>query len=136
MPANVCVIGYGLSAKVFHIPYIQLVPGLHLHSVLQRNPTADNDASKDHPGVKVHRDLDAVCADPEIRLVVVGTSNAYHYTMTKALLNAGKDVIVEKPFTVYPAEADELCVLAKEKGRLLTVFQSLSPGPSPLTPRR
>lgn len=124
MPANVCVIGYGLSAKVFHIPYILLTPGLHLHSILQRNPTPENDAARDHPGVKVHPSLEAVCADPEIRLVIVGTSNAQHYPMAKALLEAGKDVAVEKPFTVKPEEGDELCALAKEKVRLLTVFHN------------
>ncbi|CRK40665.1 hypothetical protein BN1723_004909 [Verticillium longisporum] len=36
---NVAIIGYGLSAKVFHIPFINLVPTLNLHTIIQRNPT-------------------------------------------------------------------------------------------------
>lgn len=121
---NVCVLGYGLSAKIFQIPYIVLTPGLVLHSILQRTPTADNDASKDHPSAKVHRSFGDVLADPEIRLTIVGTGNSSHYPMTKALLEAGKDVMVEKPFTIRTEEADELVRLAESAGRLLTVYHS------------
>ena len=121
---NVCVIGYGLSAKVFHIPYILLTPGLVLHSILQRSPTADNDAAKDYPSAKAHRSIYDVVADPEIRLAILSTGNLTHYPMTKTLLEAGKDVMVEKPFTIRTEEADELVQMAESKGRLLTVYHS------------
>jgi predicted dehydrogenase len=125
MPINTCILGYGLSARTFQIPYIQLLPQFHLHSILQRTPTADNNAAQDHPGVKVYNNINDVCADPEIQLVIVSVANSVHYSITKQLLEAGKDVVVEKPFTVKAEEADELCQLAREKNRVLTVFQSM-----------
>jgi scyllo-inositol 2-dehydrogenase (NADP+) len=138
MPINTCIIGYGLSAKVFQIPYILETPGLHLHSILQRTPTADNAASRDYPAVKIHHDLSTVLSDPEIRLAIVTTSNASHYAITKALLLAGKDVVVEKPLTILTSEADELVALAKQTGRLLTAFHSSHPlapfSPPPANP--
>ncbi|KAI5820653.1 hypothetical protein BZA77DRAFT_82052 [Pyronema omphalodes] len=124
MPINTCILGYGLSARTFQIPYIQLLPQFHLHSILQRTPTADNNAAQDHPGVKVYNNINDVCADPEIQLVIVSVANSVHYSITKQLLEAGKDVVVEKPFTVKAEEADELCQLAREKNRVLTVFQN------------
>lgn len=133
-PINTCVLGYGLSAKVFQIPYIQLTPGLVLHSILQRTPTAANDAAADHPTAKIHSSLEAVLADPEIQLVIVSTANSTHYPMAKALLEAGKHVVVEKPFTVTAAEADDLVEVGKRAGRILTAFQSTLPCPPPRAP--
>ncbi|KAF8531446.1 ABC transporter [Trichophaea hybrida] len=121
MAINTCVLGYGVSARIFQIPYILLTPGLRLHSILQR--TGDS-ASHDHPTAKLHRDISTVLSDPDIHLVIVSTSNASHYPITKSLLLAGKHVVVEKPFTIIASEADDLVALAKETGRLLTVFHN------------
>ena len=46
-PFNVAVIGYGMSAKVFHIPLVQALPkDFKLYGILQRSPKAGDDASK------------------------------------------------------------------------------------------
>jgi scyllo-inositol 2-dehydrogenase (NADP+) len=57
-------------------------------------------------------------------LVVVNTPNATHFSYARAALQAGKHVIVEKPFTVTTAEADELIALAKTRQRQISVYQN------------
>jgi len=54
---------------------------------------------------------------------VIGTPNDSHFSYTKACLEAGRDVVVDKPFTPTMAEAEQLVRLAAEHGRLLTVYQ-------------
>src|SRR5690606_33822176 len=65
-----------------------------------------------------------IIADPQVDLVVVATSNDVHFSFAKSALEAGKHVVVEKPFTNTTAEADELIALAKSKGLLLSVHHN------------
>lgn len=87
---NVGVIGYGFSAKIFHIPFITAVPDLKLYAVVQRNPTAENDATRDFPGVKSYRSVEELLKDDEVDVVVVTTPPDSHYALAKAALAAGK----------------------------------------------
>ncbi|KAI3394932.1 hypothetical protein diail_2104 [Diaporthe ilicicola] len=121
---NVSIIGYGLSAKVFHIPFVGATKQLKLHSILQRKPSEGNSAPDDHPSVKHYTSIDSVLDDPEIDLVVLSTPPNSHFDMTKRLLEGGKHVLVEKPFVPTSAEAEELARLARDKNRLLCVYQN------------
>ncbi|KAL8968744.1 MAG: hypothetical protein Q9183_002317, partial [Haloplaca sp. 2 TL-2023] len=87
---NVGVIGYGMSAKVFHIPLIEVVPELKLHAIVQRNPTRDNDASKDHPEVKNYRATEDMVKDSSVDIVVVTTTPPTHFELAKLALENGK----------------------------------------------
>ena len=60
-------------------------------------------------------DWRAVLADPEIDAVHICTPNVLHYSMAKAALEAGKNVLCEKPLTMNAAEARELAALADAK---------------------
>ncbi|KAF2486093.1 hypothetical protein BDY17DRAFT_246404 [Neohortaea acidophila] len=123
-PWNVAVVGYGLSAKVFHIPFITAVPDLKLYGVVQRNPKPDNDAEKDHAGIKSWRSVEDMLKDDEVDVVVITSIPTTHFEMCKKSLEAGKNVVVEKPFVPTSREADELIELAKTKGKLITVYQN------------
>jgi ornithine cyclodeaminase/alanine dehydrogenase-like protein (mu-crystallin family) len=87
---NVGVIGYGLSAKVFHIPLFSAVPAFKFHAIVQRNPKPNDDASKDFPEIKAYRSTDALFADKDVDVVIVTTTPATHYDLTKQALEAGK----------------------------------------------
>ena len=63
-------------------------------------------------------------ADELIELVIVNTPNYTHYEYAKKALEAGKHVIVEKPFTINVQEAEELIVLAKKQNKILSVYQN------------
>lgn len=61
----------------------------------------------------VETDYDTFLKNPEMETVYIGISNLVHYEYAKKALEAGKHVILEKPFTVNSTEAKELAVLAK-----------------------
>jgi len=92
--------------------------------VLQRKPNATNSAPDDHPEAKHFTSLDALLADDELDLVVVSTPPDTHVAIARAALEAGKHVLVEKPFVPAPGEADALVALARERGKLLCVYQN------------
>src|ERR1051325_1695037 len=118
---DVGLVGFGFAGRVFHAPIISAVPGLRLRAVLQRS---NDDAANLYPGVQVVRSMDQMLAIDEIKVVVIATPNAGHYPLAKQCLLAGRDVVVDKPFTTTLDEAVELVALAREKGRLLTVYQN------------
>lgn len=121
---NVGVVGYGLSAKVFHIPFITTTPNLTLHSIVQRSPQPGNSAPADHPSAKHYTSSDSLIADPEVDVIVITTPPDTHFALTKASLEAGKHVLTEKPFVPTAAEANALAALAKQKGKLICVYQN------------
>ncbi|KAJ5856109.1 dehydrogenase [Penicillium soppii] len=121
---NVGIIGYGLSAKIYQIPFIRAAKNLNLYAVVQRTPKPNDDAEKDWPGIKSFRSTELLIKDPAVDVVVVTTAPDSHLELAKLALNAGKHVVVEKPFTPTYEEAQELVELAKKQNRLLTVYQS------------
>jgi scyllo-inositol 2-dehydrogenase (NADP+) len=112
---------FGMSGWVFHAPFITSHKGFELYGVWERTK---NLAPEKYPSIKTFRDLDTMLADDAIDLVIVNTPSITHFDYTKKALLAGKHVIVEKPFTATVAEAEQLIQLAKEKNKLLSVFQN------------
>lgn len=118
---RVGLIGYGFSGRTFHAPVLTCVPGLELNSVVERSGSTSRDR---YPWVKVVRDVRQLYDDESVDLVVVATPPTDHFSFARDALLAGKHVVVEKPFTTTSAEADELIHLAKESGKVLSVFQN------------
>jgi len=77
-----------------------------------------------YPQAQIVESVDDILLDDEIDLVVVATSNDMHYPFAKKALEAGKHVVVEKPFTNTVEEADELVHLAIQKGKILSVYHN------------
>jgi len=120
-PVITSLLSYGMSGELFHAPFLHVHPGFLLKSVVERSKQK---VALRYPDVKSVKDRQQILQDDSIELVVVNTPNETHYSYTKEALEAGKHVIVEKPFTVDTREADELIALAKKKNKTLTVFQS------------
>ena len=118
---DVGLIGFGLAGRAFHAPVIRAVPGLRLAAILQRS---GNEAAERYPDVRIVRTLDELLAIKEIRLVVIATPNDSHFPLAKQCLAAGRDVLVDKPFTTTLDEAIALVRFAKQQNRLLTVYQN------------
>ncbi|KAF4121917.1 Homoserine dehydrogenase [Geosmithia morbida] len=121
---NVGVVGYGMSAKIFHIPFISQTPSLRLHAIVQRNPREGNSAPTDHPSARHFSDVKDLLADADTDVIVITTPPDQHFALTKAALESGKHVLTEKPFVPTAAEAEELIALSEAKGRLICVFQN------------
>jgi scyllo-inositol 2-dehydrogenase (NADP+) len=118
---EVGLIGFGLAGRSFHAPVIRAVPGLRLAAILQRK---GSEAAEAYPDVRIVRSLEELLAIPEICLVAIATPNETHYPYARQCLAAGRDVVVDKPFTTTFEEAVDLVQFAKETGRLLTVYQN------------
>ena len=118
---NVGIIGYGYATKVFHAPLIASTAGLRLVAM------ASSDAGKvkaDWPQVEVEATATALLARPNLELVVIPTPNDTHYALARRALEAGKHVILDKPFTTTLAEARSLNDCAARMGRFLSVFHN------------
>lgn len=80
--------------------------------------------AQDLPGVGAVNTINELLSDPEVRLVVVASPTNLHFEHARAALEAGKHVVVDKPFVVTSDEAGQLMALAAARGRVLTVFQN------------
>lgn len=118
---EVGLVGFGLAGRAFHAPVIRAVAGLHLAAIVQRSGT---EAAEKYPDVRIVRSLDDLLSMAEIRLIVIATPNETHYPFARQCLEAGRDVVVDKPFTTTLEEAVSLVQFAKEANRLLTVYQN------------
>ena len=119
---SVGLVGFGFAGRVFHAPIISAVAGLKLRAILQRS---SNEAALCYPEAQIVKSMDELLAIDEIKLIVIATPNVSHYPLARECLLAGRDVVVDKPFTTTYSEAAELVNLARQHGRLLTVYQNL-----------
>ena len=114
------VIGYGLGGMAFHAPLIDAVPELVLAAIATSR--ADQVRAR-YPGMQV-TDAAALIADPSIALVVISTPNDSHFPLAKAALEAGKHVVIDKPFANSVADGEALMALAAECGLVLAAFHN------------
>lgn len=120
-PIATALLSYGMSGEVFHAPLLTAHRGFSLVKILER--TKDK-ARQRYPEVKVVRSLEAILADDAIELVVVNTPHNTHADLTAQVLDAGKHVIVEKPFTNNVGEGERLVALAQSRNLMLSIFQN------------
>ncbi len=107
------IASYGASAEIFHCPILNYHQGFQINIILERN---GDRCLNTYPNVQVAKSYDNILSDPEIELVIVNTPNELHFPMAKSALQAGKHVIVEKPFTISSKDGQELIDLAKKQG--------------------
>ena len=120
-PIKTALCSFGMSGLVFHSPFLSINPGFNFYAVWERTK---NEAQKKFSNVITYRSLEEMLADELVELVIVNTPNYTHYDYTKQALEAGKHVIVEKPFTATVEEAEELIALAKKQNKVLSVYQN------------
>ncbi|MFN8347124.1 MAG: oxidoreductase [Spirosomataceae bacterium] len=118
---NVGLIGFGLSGRYFHAPFLEVSPHFNLKKVVTRNSAAVHEFN---PTIEVVSTAEELLADASIDLVFVCTPNHLHFTNAKAALEAGKHVVIEKPFTNTTVEADVLIKLAAQKNLVITAYQN------------
>jgi predicted dehydrogenase len=118
---DVGLIGFGLAGRAFHAQVIRATPGLRLAAILQRH---GNEAAEKYPDVRVVRSVAELLDIRDIRLIVIATPNETHAPIARQCLEAGRDVVVDKPFATTLEEAAELVELARNCGGLITVYQN------------
>ncbi|MFK0041909.1 Gfo/Idh/MocA family oxidoreductase [Paenarthrobacter sp. NPDC090517] len=124
-PIRTAVAGFGLSGSVFHAPFIASNPAYELAVIATSDAARQAKAEALYPEARiVNTPQDILALADQLDLVVLGTPPATHFPLAKAALEAGLDVVVDKPFTVHSAEGEELIHLAAKLGRVLTVYQN------------
>lgn len=110
-----------MSGKLFHAPFIDNHPGYELTAIVERH---NNDSRERYPRSKLYRSIEELIADNSIQLIIINTPTHLHFENAKAALEAGKNIVVEKPFTVTVKEGEQLIDLAKKKNLLLSIYQN------------
>ena len=87
---------FGMSGQIFHAPFISTNPAFCLTAITERNK---NLSKERYPSARIVRSFEELVALDELELVVINTPDSTHYEYTRKALEAGKNVIVEKPFT-------------------------------------
>lgn len=123
MQKNLAVglVGFGYAGQTFHAPLIAATAGLDLRFVASSQPQSVTDR---YPKAAVLPNPMALINDPLVDLVVLATPNASHYPLACEALDAGKHVVVDKPFTLTLAQAKELALRAQVSGKVLSVFHN------------
>lgn len=118
------LIGFGTGGRIFHAPIISSMQNFRLQKISTSSATAATTIRLHYPDTKIVQYADEVLEDQELELVIIATPNASHFPLAKKALLNGKHVIVEKPFTVSVAEADELIALAESQKKIITVHHN------------
>ena len=118
---RVGLIGFGFAGRIFQSNVIEAVEGLELAAIVQRS---GSEAAAAFPHAKIVPSVEALLEDTSIQLVVVATPNASHLPIARQCLLADRDVVIDKPFALSSEEAAELIQLARERQRLLSVYQN------------
>ena len=117
---TIAYIGNGKSTNRYHLPFSRQIEGIKIKTIYERSKSNWERIE----GINYTSNIDDVLNDPEIQLIVLATPIGAHYELAKKYLEAGKNVLVEKPFTKSSIEAKELFDLAKEKELFIQAYQN------------
>ena len=121
-PIVTAIASFGMSGVVFQGPSLKVFPQyFKIHKILERTK---NISAERYPEAIIVRNYEDILNDPDVELVLVNTPDYLHFEMARQAIEAGKHVVVEKPFTKTSEEARELISLAHQNGVILSVYQS------------
>lgn len=115
---NIGVIGTSTISRTMTEQF-RNTAALHVRAVCSRSPETGAAYARSFDIPAVYTRPEELLADPGVDLVYIATPNSLHFAQAKAALEAGKHVLLEKPFVPTVAQADELIALAKARGLLL-----------------
>ena len=124
-PIRTGIIGFGLSGRVFHAPFIATNPAFSLDLVSTSSPERAAEATAHHPGVEIVDSAEALLARAgELDLVILASPAHAHLEQGIAALEAGAHLVIDKPFAPTLLDAKKLIAKAEETGKLLAVFHN------------
>ncbi|WP_430593151.1 Gfo/Idh/MocA family protein [Humidisolicoccus flavus] len=119
------VLGFGVSGRIFHAPFIAANSEFRLDFITTSNAERIAIAAERYPGARILEASNDVFDHADaLDLVVIGTPPATHFELAKQAIAAGLHVVVDKPFVPSSAQAKELIDRAEQAGVTLTVFQN------------
>ena len=121
MGVSTGICSFGMSGKLFHAPFLEAHPGYELSAIVERH---NNDSRERYPNSKLYRSVEELCANKDLQLIVVNTPSHLHFEQAKQVLQSGKNIVIEKPFTITVKEAEALTALAEKNKLFLSVYQN------------
>jgi scyllo-inositol 2-dehydrogenase (NADP+) len=121
--ASVVVLGYGLAGRVFHAPMIDTAPGLLLDAIVTSNPERQRQAAEAYRHAVIYDTPEQAWASGH-DLAVIATPNITHVPFTRAALESGLHVVLDKPIAPTADDARLLAGIATDRGLLLIPFQN------------
>lgn len=123
MTAPICtgLIGFGLSGRVFHAPFLQAAADYDLIAVASSQPDV---VATQLPQAEVESTAKALIARDDIEFIVITAPNDQHFSLAQAALEAGKHVLLEKPAVTRLDQLQTLADLAQQQARILSVYQN------------
>jgi predicted dehydrogenase len=118
---RVGIVGFGMGGRVFHAPLISSVEGLEFAAVVERTTSK---AAERYPGIITYRSVAEMLDDASIGLCVVTTPSGTHFEIARQILEAGRQVIVDKPVCITSAKVALLMRLASARNLLLVPFHN------------
>ncbi|NJW53743.1 Gfo/Idh/MocA family oxidoreductase [Salinimicrobium oceani] len=115
------LVGYGPGGRTYNAPIIKSVPGYQIDVILTSSKENIKAATEDFPEAEVVQEYNKILQNPAIDLVVLVLPNHLHFSYARQALEAGKHVLLEKPFTTHVKDANDLIKLAHEKQLVLSV---------------
>lgn len=125
MTLHCAFIGFGKSTTRYHLPYVLVRKDkFHVAHIFRRREKPELEQQPQYQHIHFTSELDDVLNDPQVSLVIVCTHADSHFEFAKKALEAGKNVLVEKPFTPTLKEAKALFELARAKGLTVSPYQN------------
>lgn len=115
---NLSIVGAGMIVKDF-LSFSHELPEIKLEAIVARNIENLKNLQNIYNIKEIYTDLDECLSNPSIDTIYVAVPNNLHYSVAKKALEAGKNVICEKPFTLNYHETVELFELAESKNLIL-----------------
>lgn len=116
---KVGIIGAGKIAAIM-ADTISRMRGAEMYAVASRNMDKAMEFASIHHVTRPFGSYEDMLSDPAVELVYIATPHPFHFEHAKMCIDAGKPVLVEKPFCVNAKEAEELLSYAKKKGVFIT----------------
>jgi len=120
----IAYIGFGNSVVRYHLPYVnKRLDKMKVKYIYRRQEDRDlpneKEREKLYPSYQFTSNIEDVLNDDEVNLVVINTPHEYHVAYAKQALDAGKNVLVEKPVALTYAQTKELLEYANQKNLVL-----------------
>ncbi|WNJ97279.1 oxidoreductase [Vibrio ruber] len=120
-PIKTAVIGYGYSAKTFHIPFLESLPQFQFCAISSRQQAV---ITAQYPAVTCYESAERLIEQSDAELVIITAPNDVHFSLAKMALEHGKHVVVEKPFVTRAHDGETLMRIAQEKQLTLSVYHN------------
>ena len=122
---NGAVIGYGPSYNMGRLHLLAMErAGMMPYAVVARSAAHRRAAALDFPAIKIYANAEEMLAESDADLVIVNTPHSSHASLALQCIEAGRNVVCEKPFAITTQECDAIIAAASAKNVMVSAFHN------------